>query len=94
MISKPFSKRAPLTSTWSASVNWRLKLRAEMPRCRKVLPSFSLLRPSSEDVLLDRQCHLVLREASERDRNLEAVLAETFDVIGGDSSLRRSAGRR
>src|SRR5690349_12741487 len=36
-----------------------------------------------EDVLLDRQCHLVRREAGERDRNLEAVLVETFDVIGG-----------
>ena len=46
MISRPFSKQAPLTSTWSASVNWRLKLRAEMPRCRKVLPSLSFFRPS------------------------------------------------
>ena len=31
MTNRPFSTRAPLTSTWSASVNWRLKLRAEMP---------------------------------------------------------------
>jgi hypothetical protein len=81
ITSRPFSKGAPLTSTWSASVNWRLKLRAEMPRCRKVFPSFSLFRPSSvEDVLLDRQRDLVRRESGERDRDLETVLVETFDV--------------
>jgi hypothetical protein len=34
-IRRPFSKRAPLTSTWSVSVNWRLNDRAEIPRCRK-----------------------------------------------------------
>jgi hypothetical protein len=28
-------------------LNWRLKLRAEMPRCRKIFSSFSLFRPSS-----------------------------------------------
>jgi len=34
-------------------------------------------------VLLDRQIDLVRLETGERDGNLEAVLVEAFDVVGG-----------
>jgi hypothetical protein len=37
----------------------------------------------SQDVLLDRQFNLIRLESGERDRNLEAVLVEAFDVVGG-----------
>ncbi|MHC2288712.1 hypothetical protein ACVIJW_004582 [Bradyrhizobium barranii subsp. barranii] len=36
-----------------------------------------------EDVLLDGQIDLVRLETGERDGNLEAVLVEAFDVVGG-----------
>ena len=52
-------------------------------RCRKVLSSLSPLRPSSVSTLLDRQRHLVRRKAGERHRNLETVLVEPLDVVGG-----------
>jgi hypothetical protein len=36
-----------------------------------------------QDVLLDRQFDLIRPEAGERDRDLEVVLVEAFDVVGG-----------
>src|ERR1700677_198335 len=45
-----------------------------------------------QHVLLDRQRHLVRRKAGERDRDLEAVLVETFDVVGGIALLADTLG--
>ena len=53
----------------------------------------TLVALQCQDVLLDRQRDLLRREAGERDRNLEAVLVEAFDVVGGDSFPRPRAGR-
>jgi len=51
-----------------------------------------------QNVLLDRQRDLGRREAGERDRDLEAVLVETFDVVGGIASSgthrRNASGSR
>ena len=46
IFKRPLSKAAPLTSTWSARLNWRLKLRVEMPRYRNSRSAFSALLPS------------------------------------------------
>src|ERR1700753_600271 len=45
-----------------------------------------------QHVLLDRQGDFVRREAGERDRDLEAVLVETFDVVGGIGLLAHALG--
>jgi len=46
IFSRPLSNTAPLTSTWSARLYWRLKLRVEMPRYRNSHSIFSALVPS------------------------------------------------
>jgi hypothetical protein len=66
-----------------------------MPRCSELL--FLLLGLATFEghhVLLDRQRDFLGREARESDRDLKAVLADPFDVIRGDRSLRWSAGPR
>src|SRR6201996_1562479 len=53
---------------------------------------FALAAFEGKHVLLDGQGDFVRREAGERDRNLEAVLVETFDVVGGIGFLAHALG--
>ena len=56
--------------------------------------AFLVVLPALEgqDVLLDRQLDLIRLESGERDRNLEAVLVEAFDVVGGIALLAHPLG--
>ena len=45
-----------------------------------------------QDVLLDRQFDLIRLESGERDRDLEVVLVEAFDVVGGIALLADALG--
>jgi hypothetical protein len=45
-----------------------------------------------EDVLLDRQLDFIRLETGERDRDLEVVLVEAFDVVGGIALLAHTLG--
>src|SRR6202012_3729388 len=58
------------------------------------VPAFlvALATFEGQDVLLDRQLDLVRLEAGERDRDLEAVLVEAFDIVGGIPLLAHALG--
>jgi len=57
-------------------------------------PPFLVALPAFEgqDVLLDRQFDLIRLESGERDRDLEVVLVEAFDVVGGIALLADALG--
>src|ERR1700751_1408479 len=44
---------------------------------------FALAALKGQDGLLDRQFDLIRLESGERDRDLEVILVEAFDVVGG-----------
>jgi hypothetical protein len=56
--------------------------------------AFLVALPALEgkDVLLDRQFDLIGLESGERDRDLEVVLVEAFDVVGGIALLAHTLG--
>ena len=94
--SKPFSRSAPFTTTWSASWNLRSKLRAAMPRCRKVVCSCSvlLLAANGERVLLHLDGEVALAEAGDGHADAILVLADALDIVGRVArSLALEAGR-
>src|SRR6202000_2010127 len=45
-----------------------------------------------EDVLLDREFDFIRLESGERDRDLEVILVEAFDVVGGIALLAHTLG--
>src|ERR1700761_9443694 len=53
---------------------------------------FALPAFEGQDVLLDRQFDPVGLESGERDRDLEVVLVEAFDVVGGIALLADTLG--
>jgi len=64
-----------------------------MPRCKKVFPSFlGLAAFERQDILLDRELDFIRLETGQRDRYLEAVLVEPFDVVGGIALLPHPLG--
>ena len=93
-VSRPFSRFAPVTFTWSARLKVCLKARVAIPRCRNCFSSGSgcFLAEDQERVLVLGQLDLVGREARHRHRDAVLVVARLLDVVGRPVGHRLDTG--
>jgi hypothetical protein len=73
-------------------VNWLETARGDAAMQEGLPFLLALAALEGQHVLLDGQFNLVRLESGERDRDLEAVLVETFDVVGRIALLAHALG--